>query len=110
MRLNIMGFYVLMLASILVEVFGSQVWCGLSFPWKAAQEMLSPLSLDDIPSWVNNGFGQSCTEYVWEKHKSLSTLFRVNYFMKLVFGAPKSLQMVIAAMNLKDAYSLEEKL
>ena len=26
------------------------------------------------------------------------------------FGAPKSLQMVIAAMKLKDAYSLEEKL
>ena len=28
----------------------------------------------------------------------------------LFWGAPKSLQMVIAAMNLKDAYSLEEKL
>ena len=26
----------------------------------------------------------------------------------LFFGAPKSLQMVIAAMKLKDAYSLEE--
>ena len=26
------------------------------------------------------------------------------------FGASKSLQMVTAAMNLKDAYSLEEKL
>ena len=26
------------------------------------------------------------------------------------FGAPKSLQMVIAAMKLKDAYSLEGKL
>ena len=26
------------------------------------------------------------------------------------FGSPKSLQMVIAAMKLKDAYSLEEKL
>ena len=26
------------------------------------------------------------------------------------FGAPKSLQMVIAAMKLKDAYSLEENL
>ena len=26
------------------------------------------------------------------------------------FGAPKSLQMVIAAMKLKDAFSLEEKL
>ena len=28
----------------------------------------------------------------------------------LNFGAPKSLQMVIAAMKLKDAYSLEGKL
>ena len=28
----------------------------------------------------------------------------------LTFGAPKSLQMVTAAMNLKDTYSLEEKL
>ena len=28
----------------------------------------------------------------------------------LFFGAPKSLQMVIAAMKLKDAYSLEAKL
>ena len=27
-----------------------------------------------------------------------------------IFRAPKSLQMVIAAMKLKDAYSLEEKL
>ena len=27
-----------------------------------------------------------------------------------IFGAPKSLQMVIAAMKLKDTYSLEENL
>ena len=27
-----------------------------------------------------------------------------------IFGAPKSLQVVTAAMKLKDAYSLEEKL
>ena len=27
-----------------------------------------------------------------------------------ILGAPKSLQMVMAAMKLKDAYSLEEKL
>ena len=27
-----------------------------------------------------------------------------------IFGAPKSLQMVIAAMKIKDAYSLEGKL
>ena len=30
--------------------------------------------------------------------------------VETVWGAPKSLQMVIAAMKLKDAYSLEEKL
>ena len=30
--------------------------------------------------------------------------------VRLYFGAPKSLQMVIAAMKLKDAYSLEGKL
>ena len=31
-------------------------------------------------------------------------------WLTLFFGVPKSLQMVIAAMKLKDAYSLEEKL
>ena len=30
--------------------------------------------------------------------------------LDFIFGAPKSLQMVTAAMNLKDAYSLEGKL
>ena len=31
-------------------------------------------------------------------------------FIYLFFGAPKSLQMVTAAMKLKDTYSLKEKL
>ena len=35
---------------------------------------------------------------------------RVETVSDLFFWAPKSLQMVTAAMNLKDAYSLEEKL
>ena len=33
-----------------------------------------------------------------------------NQCQTLFFGAPKSLQMVTAAVKLKDAYSLEEKL
>ena len=33
-----------------------------------------------------------------------------NSVKTLFFGPPKSLQMVAAAMKLKDAYSLEEKL
>ena len=35
---------------------------------------------------------------------------RVETVSDFILGAPKSLQMVIAAMKLKDAYSLEEKL
>ena len=34
----------------------------------------------------------------------------VEQWLTLFFSAPKSLQMVIAAMKLKDAYSLEGKL
>ena len=35
---------------------------------------------------------------------------RVETVLDLILGAPKSLQMVIAVMKLKDAYSLEGKL
>ena len=40
-------------------------------------------------------------KYMGKQWKQCQTLF---------WGAPKSLQMVIAAMKLKDAYSLERKL
>ena len=43
-----------------------------------------------ITSWEIDGEGKHCQTLFW--------------------GAPKSLQMVTAAMKLKDAYSLEEKL
>ena len=42
-----------------------------------------------------------CGKYMGKQWKQCQTLF---------WGPPKSLQMVIAAMKLKDAYSLEEKL
>ena len=40
-------------------------------------------------------------EKMWKQWKQCQTLF---------WGAPKSLQIVTAATELKDAYSLEEKL
>ena len=49
------------------------------------------MAFDPITSWIIDG----------EPVKQCESLF---------FGAPKSLQMVTAAMELKDAYSLEEKL
>ena len=43
----------------------------------------------------------------WEiDGETVETVFKQSLFL----GAPKSLQMVIAAMKLKDTYSLEEKL
>ena len=38
------------------------------------------------------------------------TVETVETVSDFIFGAPKSVQMVIAAIKLKDAYSLEEKL
>ena len=50
------------------------------------------MAFGPITSWQING----------------ETMERVTYF--ILGGAPKSLLMVTAAMKLKDAYSLEEKL
>ena len=49
------------------------------------------MSSSPITSW----------EIVWKTVETVSDF---------IWGAPKSVQMVIAAMKLKDAYSLEEKL
>ena len=45
----------------------------------------------------------------WKKHKLESRLLG-EQCQTLFLGAPKSLQMVTAAMKLKDAYSLEGEL
>ena len=50
----------------------------------------------------NNRMGK--TRDLFKKIRDIKRIFYAN------FWAPKSLQMVIAAMKLKDAYSLEGKL
>ena len=48
---------------------------------------------------------------IWSHHFMGNRWENSGNGVRLYFwGAPKSLQMVIAAMKLKDAYSLEEKL
>ena len=51
--------------------------------------------------WMLTGRTGAEAAMFWLPNAKCQTLF---------FGAPKSLQMVTAAMKLKDAYSLEEKL
>ena len=75
------------LKSLLMKVEEESEKAGLKFNIQKMKIMAS----GPITSWQIDG----------ETVKQCQTLF---------WGTPKSLQMVIAAMKLKDAYSLEEKL
>ena len=75
------------LQSLLMKVKEESEKAGLELSVQKTKIMAS----GPITSWQIEG----------EKWKQCQTLF---------FWAPKSLQMVTAAMKLKDAYSLEEKL
>ena len=75
------------LKSLLMKVKEESEKVGLKLNIQKTKIMAS----SPITSWQIDG----------EQWKQCQTLF---------FWAPKSLQMVVAAMKLKDAYSLEEKL
>ena len=75
------------LKSLLMKVKEESEKVGLKLNIQKTKIMAS----GPIPSWEING----------------ETMETVSDF---ILGAPKSLQMVTAAMKLKDAYSLEEKL
>ena len=75
------------LKSLLMKVKEESEKVGLKLNIQKTKIMAS----GPITSWEIDG----------EQQKQCQTLF---------FGAPKSLQMVTAAMKLKDAYSLEGKL
>ena len=64
---------------------------GEKVGWKLNIQKSKIMASHPIPSWEIDG----------------ETVETVSDF---ILGAPKSLQMVIAAMKLKDAYSLEGKL
>ena len=76
------------LKSLLMKVKEETEKFGLKLNFQKTKIMASGL----ITSWQIDG----------------ETVETVSYF--IFWGAPKSLQMVTAAMTLKDAYSLEEKL
>ena len=75
------------LKSFLMKVKEESLKVGLKLSIQETKFMAS----DPIPSWQIDG---EIVETVAD----------------LILGSPKSLQMVTAAMKLKDAYSLEEKL
>ena len=62
-------------------------------------------------SWLKAQHLENKDHGIWPHHFMANRRGNSENSERLLFlGAPKSLQMVIAAMKLKDAYSLEEKL
>ena len=70
-------------------------------------ELLDESERGEWKRWLKAQHLENKDHGIWSHH------FMVNRWgnrQTLIFWAPKSLQMVIAAMKLKDACSLEEKL
>ena len=64
-----------------------------------------------MKSWLKAQHSENEDHGIWSHHfngKEMGKQWK--QCQTLFFGAPKSLQMVTAAMKLKDAYYLEEKL
>ena len=61
-------------------------------------------------SWLKAQHSENEDHGIWSHHFMGNRWGNSRKCQTLIFGAPKSLQMVTAAMKLKDTYSLEEKL
>ena len=61
-------------------------------------------------SWLKAQHSENEDRGIWSHHFMQIDGETVETVSDFIFWAPKSLQMVIAAMKLKDAYSLEGKL
>ena len=61
-------------------------------------------------SWLKAQHSENEDHGIWSHHFMGNRWGNSGNSVRLFFWAPKSLQMVTAAMKLKDAYSLEGKL
>ena len=69
-----------------------------------------PLERWEWKSWLKAQHSENEDHGLWSHHFMANRWETVEAVSDFVFLAPKSLQMVIAAMKFKDAYSLEGKL
>ena len=61
-------------------------------------------------SWLKTQHSENEDHDIWSHHFMGNRWGNSGNSQTLLLGTPKSLQMVTAAMKLKDAYYLEEKL
>ena len=74
--------------------------------WRRTKEPLDESERREWKSWLNTQHSENEDHGIWSHH-FMANRWGNSETVALFFGAPKSLQMVTAAMKLKDAYSLE---
>ena len=79
--------------------------------WRGAKKPLDETERREWKSWPKAQHSENEDHGIWSHHFMGNRWgYSGNSVKTLFWGASKSLQMVTAAMKLKDAYSLEEKL
>ena len=78
--------------------------------WRGTQKPLDESESGEWKSWLKAQHSENEDHGIWSHHFMENIWGNSGNSQILLFWAPKSPQMVIAAMKLKDVYSLEEKL
>ena len=77
---------------------------------KGTKKPLDESERGEWKSWLKAQHSENYDHGIWSHHFMGNRWGDSGNSVRLFWGAPKSLQMVIAAMKLKDTYSLEGKL
>ena len=80
---------------------------------ESEEELKKPLDESESgewKSWFKAQHSENKDHGIWSHHFMGNRWGNNGNSVRLFWGAPKSLQMVTAAIKLKDVYSLEEKL
>ena len=78
---------------------------------ESKEEQMSPLMKvkeESEKSWLKTQYSENYNHDIWCHHFMANSGETVETVTDFIFWAPKSLQMVIAAMKLKDTCSLEK--
>ena len=78
--------------------------------WAFIKKPLNESERGERKSWLKARHSENEDHGIWSHHFMGNRWKQRKQCQTLFWGAPKSLQIVTAAMKLKDAYSLEEKL
>ena len=74
------------------------------------KSLLMKVKVESEKSWLKAQHSENEDHGIWSHHFMGNRWGNSGNSVRLFFWAPKSRQMVTAAMKLKDAYSLEAKL